>query len=450
MSDLELLLESDIPEPFNITVYYDYKHGRYWKQDARGVWITIPETSVRRYLKEAGFSAKAFPGQTLSEIDARFNEIQRASSVDYSGPLAGYNTGVYEICGNRVLVTSSPALIEPAEGEWRTIRSFLENLIRDPDHNQFDYLLGWLKVATECLASGNKRPGQALVLAGAAGSGKSLLQNLISQLLGGRSAKPYRYMSGATQFNADLFYAEHQMIEDDVSSTDIRSRRHFGSHVKQFAVNQTQSCHPKGQTAISLTPFWRVSISVNEEPENLMILPVLDESLQDKVMLLKTNKCDMPMPVGTIEQRNAFWAALTSELPAFLHFLNTYEIPSELKDDRYGITTFHHPDLLAAMDDLAPEIRLLSLMDQCLWQEEIGEGKLKVKKNNPLTFTAEGLEALLTCSQFSNEVKKLLGWNNATGTYLGRLAKKFPTRVQQDRTATSRGWKIFHPTLGQH
>jgi hypothetical protein len=165
-------------------------------------------------------------------------------------------------------------------------------------------------------------------------------------------------MSGGTQFNADLFGAEHLMIEDEHSSTDIRARSTFGSQIKQFTVNQTQSCHDKGRKAINLSPFWRVSISVNEEPEHMMVLPPMSDSdqdlLSDKIFLLRASKAEMPMPTFTHEQQQAFWQKLTSELPAFREFLNNWEIPEQLRDRRFGVKTWHHPELLAALDALAP------------------------------------------------------------------------------------------------
>ena len=114
-------------------------------------------------------------------------------------------------------------------------------------------------------------------------------------MLGGRAAKPTEYMSGRTPFNADLFAAEHLMIEDEYGSTDLRTRREFGARIKDITVNDVQSCHAKNRwQAISLRPFWRLSISLNDEPENLMVLPPVDESLSDKLMLLDrriTLKC---------------------------------------------------------------------------------------------------------------------------------------------------------------
>lgn len=123
-------------------------------------------------------------------------------------------------------------------------------------------------------------------------------------------------MSGQTTFNADLFGAEHLMIEDEHASTDIKARRNLGSHIKALTVNETQQCHQKNCTPIILTPLWRLTISVNDEPENLMVLPPIDDSLEDKLMILRAVKQAMPMPTATNQQSQAFWSQLVQELPA--------------------------------------------------------------------------------------------------------------------------------------
>jgi hypothetical protein len=78
---------------------------------------------------------------------------------------------------------------------------------------------------------------------------------MISPLLGGRMAKPYQFMSGATPFNGNLFEAEHLMVEDDIASSDIRSRRSFGNYIKQFSANEEVQHHAKGKQAMTLKPF---------------------------------------------------------------------------------------------------------------------------------------------------------------------------------------------------
>jgi hypothetical protein len=435
-----------------IQAFYDSGRKCYWVENSRGAWIEINETSLRRRLRGYGLRKKAAEGERLSEVDQKLNEIQNEHDVAYAGPLAGNRSGVIECGGNRILVTTSPKLIEPVEGDWPVLGALLKNLLVDDRYDQRPYLFGWLKIAYEALQAGGWRPGQAMGLAGPIRCGKSLLQALITEILGGRSAKPYRYMSGRTDFNAELFGAEHLMIEDEHSSTDIRSRRAFGSHIKQLTVNQTQSCHGKNRQALALMPFWRVTISVNDEPEAMMVLPPMsdseNDSLSDKLFLLRAMKAKMPMPTEEHDQQIAFWRKLVSELPAFLRFLVNWKVPNELRDGRFGIKTWQHPQLLASLDALAPETRLLELIDEVIFTDG-GIGELaKVKARVTWKGKAERLQRLLFDSDFGYEAKKLLPWASATGTYLGRLASKRPNRVQPDRSPNSRDWIILAPHQG--
>jgi hypothetical protein len=365
-------------------------------------------------------------------------EIQQKADVHYAGALAGYSTGIYDMGERRVLVTESPCLIEPKPGGWPTLRAVIEGLLHDQESDQRPYLLGWLKIGYEALRAGERRPGQALVLAGVHDCGKSLLQNIVTLILGGRSARPYQFMSGLTPFNSDLFEAEHLMIEDEQASTDIRARRNFGAQVKSITVNDWQRCHAKNRIALSLAPFWRLSVTVNDEPENLMVLPPIDDSIEDKMIILRASKFQMPMPTATLKQRKAFWQRLVEELPAFLDFLLQWEIPSKLVSDRFGIKHFHHPEILRAIDNLAPESRLLRLIED----EIFGSDAADVWKGS-----AEQLERRLCAeeSRCRNEARKLFTFNTACGVYLARLHKKDPRRFEYDRHADRRIWTIHPP-----
>jgi hypothetical protein len=433
-----------------IEAYYDPARKCYWIANSRKCWIEINETSLRRHLRSYGLRNKAGEGELLSEINQKLNEIQHTKDVAYAGPLAGHSSGLLDCAGNRILITSSPKLIEPIEGEWPILGLYLERLLVDEQHDQRPYVYGWLKIAYQALKMGVWRPGQALGLAGPRNCGKSLLQKLITLILGGRVAKPYRYMSGSTDFNADLFGAEHLMIEDEHSSTDIRSRRKFGANIKQFTVNQIQSCHDKNRRAITLAPFWRVSISVNDEPEEMMVLPPMSDSerdsLGDKLFLLRAQMTQMPMPTANDRQWEAFWKQLVSELPAFIHFLVNFKVPKKLCCSRFGIKTWHHPELLAALDALAPQTRLLALIDEVIFSDhEVGDQLKVLGRKAPWEGRAEKLEARLFESGFAYEAKKLLSWSSATGAYLGRLASARPDRVKNGRTGESRDWIILPP-----
>ena len=415
--------------------YFDAGRKEYWTSNNRGGWISLNETQFKRILKQRGISPKVPEGIHVSPLDEQLIGLQQTCDVHYAGALAGHRAGVYDMGERRILVTESPRIIAPTFGEWPTLRAVIDGLLHDSQIDQRPYLFGWLKVSFETLAAGERRPGQALVLAGVHGCGKSLLQNLITRIFGGRSARPYQFMSGLTPFNSDLFEAEHLMIEDEQASTDIRARRNFGAQLKNFTVVDWQRCHAKNRVAISLAPFWRLSVTVNDEPENLMVLPPIDDSIEDKLIILRASKFAMPMPTVTLEQRKAFEQTLIGELPAFLHYLTQWEIPVALSSERFGIAHFHHPEILQAIDNLAPEFRLLRLINDELFQTDaagVWEG------------TAEQLERRLCAddSKCRNEARKLFTFNTACGVYLGRLLKKEPKRFDYDRSSVRRVWRI--------
>jgi hypothetical protein len=416
---------------------FDTGRNQYWISNQRGAWIALNETQFKRELKQRGVSPIVPKSSFVSPLDERLLDIQHNCDVHYSGALAGYNAGIYQMGERRILVIESPRIIQPSSGAWRTLQTFILGLLNDPQFDQVSYLYGWLKVAYEALRSRQRRPGQGLVLAGVCDCGKSLLQNVITLILGGRSARPYQFMSGLTPFNSDLFEAEHLMIEDEQASTDIRARRNLGAQLKNLTVIDWQRCHAKHRVAISLTPFWRLSISVNDEPENLMVLPPIDDSIEDKLIILRASKSPMPMPTMTLEQRKAFWETFESELPAFLAHLIQWQIPAELSSDRFGIAHFHHPEILRTIDNLAPEFRLKNLIDDQLFKDgdDTWQGR------------SEQLERLFTAedSACRFEARRLFTFNTACGVYLSRLAKKEPERFSYDRTSSARLWTIKAP-----
>jgi hypothetical protein len=428
------------PELLDLECYFDAGRKEYLIKNEHGGWISLNETQFKRVLKQHGISPIVPGGSYVSPLDERLIDIQQLNDVHYAGPLAGHRAGVYDMAQKRILVTESPQIIEPtATGDWPTLRAVMSGLLTDPEFDQLSYLLGWLKIAYEALRAGHMRPGQALVMAGVHDCGKSLLQNLITLILGGRSARPYQYMSGLTPFNSDLFEAEHLMIEDEQASTDIRARRNFGAQLKNITVVDWQRCHAKNRIPIILAPFWRLTITVNDEPENLMVLPPIDDSIEDKLIILRASKFALPMSTATLEQRKAFWQKLVDELPAFLHHLTQWEISGRLSSERFGITHFHHPDILQAIDNLAPEFRLLRLIDDELFLSDAGaawEG------------SAELLERQLTgdSSGCRVEARRLLTYPTTCGVYLGRLRKRQPERFSPKHCHEGNHWTIKPPS----
>ena len=414
--------------------YYDQRKKDFLVRDKSGGWTNLNETSLKRVLKQSGLESKPWQGEAVSQLDSRLIEIQTEFNIHFAGPLAGYDSGFYRTPDCAYLVTRSPTIIEGKDGgDYPLLRGILNGLLGE---RQLMFFMGWLHFARRSMLSKILYPSQALAIAGPKGSGKSLIQKVITHCLGGREAKPYQYMSGQTPFNAHLFGAEHLMIEDESPATDHRARRTLASMIKSITVNEGQSCHEKGHTPLTLRPFWRLSITVNDEPENLMVLPIIDESLEDKITLLQASLHPMPMKTGTPEQRAELWAALLSEIPYFIHSVETFQIQEDLLDDRMGIRHFHHPELMAKLDDLSAEFKLLSIIDNHV-----------VLGGSKWTGRASDLEKNITGTEcpYYYEARKLLSWPTACGTFLGRLRRKHPDRFLFEKKGEERDriWTIL-------
>lgn len=400
--------------PPEFEAYFDCSKKQFWLQNSRGAWIPANESQMRRQLKMEGFRSKKNDNEHVSPVEQKLSEIHLSQDVKFAGSIAGRRIGCIDDGDGRILITSEPKLIDPVKGDWATIKELLESLFIG--RGQVNYVYGWLKCGLQALHSQEFTAGQALAIAGERANGKSFFQNhIVTPILGGRSAKPYRYMSGKTDFNSDLTGAEHLIIEDEVPSTKYAVRRCFGEKIKEVVANESQSCHKKGQDAFSVNPFWRLTITLNDEPENLMMLPPIMGSIVDKVMLLKSSRASN---LPSESERATFRARIERELPGFVFFLlNEYQISDELKcpHGRYGVTHFHHPDILSALQELSPEAKLHDIIQSVLFMSPVDrtwEGK------------AIDLEHKLADSSHSHEASKILTWQGACGTYLGRLKGK--------------------------
>ena len=422
-------------------LWYDGRTGRYLCQDSAGCWIPVTDRQAKVVTKRAGFNPNNYDALNVSETEAALLSVTTERNVAYAGPLAGWRPGPIEVCGQRILCTRGPALIAPKRGRWDTLQSLwcdhlADESLEDPEH-QWRLFAGWLKVAYESLRDGLRRPGQALALAGPADSGKSFSQQIITAILGGRACNPFRYLSGKTAFNSDLIAAEHLAIEDTASSRDIREREAFGQNLKELTVNHDQSLHGKGRDALTVQVFWRVTISLNDEPYALMVLPPLDSNMRDKLILLRARRPACFPATPDPDHWRTFKARCLAELPAFLHWLTHWEIPAEIRHARYGVASWQHPDLAASLDDLHPYQRLLSLLDLAKpWHDTPAEiewsGSVEELERALRTFDAE-----LTA--------KIFRGNTSAGILLATCEQRHPGRFSK-RTVCGRSvWTIKPP-----
>ena len=107
-------------------VYYLATGQDYFTPDDEGKWIHVNESSAKRVIRSGGYTDQKDGG--MSEAEQCLLDIQRKQNVSYAGKLAGYDAGFYQVNGSKVLVTESPRLILPVQGERPLMRSIIDGM----------------------------------------------------------------------------------------------------------------------------------------------------------------------------------------------------------------------------------------------------------------------------------------------------------------------------------
>jgi hypothetical protein len=408
------------------------------RSDGRSVfWIPVEygyspanETNLRRWLITKGFIQ---PGRgSRGQFETVIMKILEKSRVQSAMTIAGCQPGVIKSNGRSVLVTRGPEVIEPdASRPFDELRQIIHGVLGD-DPEQIFYFEHWLRIGYLAVKNYSPCVGQALAIAGPRECGKTLLQMIITQVLGGREANPWPWMNGKTHFNHDFIAAEHLQFGDEIGDMSASARRNLAAKIKGLVANPSQRLEAKGKDAMVVAPFWRISMTVNDEPEYLAVIPPLDESVKDKIMLLKASPAPfLKSPVWMDMERKQRIALVRDQLPGYLaHLLALPPIPTALRNGRTGIKSYHNAELATLLSAVSNEGGLLELVDLLIFKDDSLE-----TKDGFWTGTGTELEGALynRCARYETDMRKtiskVLSFPSAAGSFLNRLSQG----VQRDR-----------------
>jgi hypothetical protein len=329
---------SSSAEADSFGIYY-VLDGKTWRvRNNSGEWIPTGVEAVRRELWiEKGYSIKIEEGKA-SEVEQVLHLLEMNCYVDFVGQYAGYlSAGRQDLrSGDRLLIPRNRELPPVKKGRWNATGLFIRGLI--PDKTQRAVFYGWFKNAVETLRSdkpGEWRHGQALILLGDSGVGKTALQlEVITPALAGKDVDPTDYLVGDSSFNGELGEAEHWRISDPAWS-DSKQKQFFAKKFKNAVADTCLRIHPKHRQAINLSVFKRLTLSINDDEESLNVLPLMDKSYLDKMIILD---CQPSRYAPNAENWKEWRKRIASEIPAFLYWLlNDLRVPREIFDERYGV-----------------------------------------------------------------------------------------------------------------
>jgi hypothetical protein len=317
-------------------VRYILKGKEWYVRNRDEEWIPVGVAGVYRFLVSAGLDPEKKKGEDMSEVTEAIHHVEMNVLCDFIGRYSGYlkSGDVLLKSGDRLLVPRNRVLPVVAPGDPTDILNFINGIL--PDRDQHDALLGWLESSVRRLREdppGKWGPGQALCLIGDTDTGKSSLQRLITGFLAGREANPTRFFTGGSNFNGELAEAEHWAISDPTWS-DLKERRKFAKSFKNAVADSMTAVEPKHNQTVNIPIYKRISISLNKDEDSISVLPLMDKSYLEKLMIVD---CERSKYTPNARNFKSWSRKMDAATPAFLHYLlNEFKLPEHLFESRYG------------------------------------------------------------------------------------------------------------------
>ena len=334
--------------------YFDGR--RYWRR-VNGLWQwSTQENRALRLERHYKFER--------TEVKDSLLYTQDNCRVAGAVPVVHDEREIVEINGRRLLNISHIKAMRPAEKDDPKISGWLheyfENVWSAPREEQRDYFLAWFKRFYQGALAGRPLSGQAVVISGDVGLGKTFLSwRIIGAALGGHSDGA-NFLKGETSFNKELVEVPVMAIDDSTVADDVAARTKLSSAFKKHVADPQISYHPKGVDSMSVPYHGRIILTCNKDPYSLGILPRLDTSTADKLMFFKFGgwQANFDLPEGAE-------AHIRGILPYWLAWLLKWEPPAYVLSDRprFGIKAYQHPDLVERVEEDSPQATLKHLID---------------------------------------------------------------------------------------
>lgn len=327
-------------------ILFDGKH--YFRKLPSELYKPHDKQDLINHLRVSrGVSNKA-PKNDTSEVEKCLEHIQNFQRVEIAAPFPFRPSGLITINGEQVLNTSMRRVMQPASGtavwgplgQFPWLSNFFGRFFSNPE--QLDYCLSHLAHFYQSALLLKPVSGHAVFLAGLQGTGKTFFSTgVVGPIFGGfRDAS--KYLMGMDPFGGELFEVAIWTVDDSVSSVNARAHRTMSEMTKRTVANRTFTCNTKFQKAHTIEWVGRVFVSLNCDEESIRMLPDLDISIKDKLMLFRTADQTVEFPRG-----DRMAAILKAELPWLCRFLADWTMPAHCEgDSRFGVKAYHEKSLV--------------------------------------------------------------------------------------------------------
>ncbi len=418
------------------TYFIDHK---YWRKSDE-VWRPVIKQNFAEDLRVLGInsrsSSRTDPATDVLRVMSR---IRAERVLDAAVPIVHDSREIVELNGREALNISRIRAMQPADADdpeqsaW--LHEFFEK-VWDPAEmpQQRDYFLAWFQRFYQNALLGHPKSGQAIVIAGDQGIGKTFLSwRIVGRALGGFSDGA-RFLKGETSFNKEIAEVPLLAIDDGEIADEVAARNKFTNAVKKFVADPQITYHPKGVDEITIPCKNRIIITCNQDAHSLGVLPRLDTSIKDKLMFFKFG--DWRPSYDLTGGPEAYVAKI---LPLWLRWLLDWKPPAYVLSDnpRFGILPYKHPLLVGAVEEESPQTTLKQLID--IW--------FKDGRTAPQWMSAKELYNKLSLSDENrNVLTKELG-GPRLGRTLSSLGKDYVLDKRPNRSTNAGEYLITSPII---
>lgn len=419
-------------------VYYDGMH--YWERDAAGIWQAFSGQQMsRRLTTEHGLSndTRRTP---VAETAKALSVIENVHRVDGAFPCL-YLPEVVVQDQHSTYLNISRVSVAPGTGtprEWGDGFSWTANYLSGLfDRQQLDVLLSWVAHAYQNAAAAKPKKGHALFIAGDASAGKTFLsQFVIGGLLGGHQ-EATNYIVGGTNFNEQLFFHPVWTVDDATVGSDSKRHALYSAAVKKFVANPYQEFHPKFKKAVTHKFNGRLIITLNRDASSITMLPQIEGSIRDKLVILCANKADTDF--ANCEDH------VRSERAAFADFVSGWRIPDWLKSrrdevNRFGHDSWHHPEMLEIASDASPSASLRETIEA--WRIQYFR---QAKEDKWFGSASDLVTEIQSTDTLRGQLPRVADLRNHVKQHLYHLCEQRLWWLAPHRTNHKRGFTIAKP-----
>lgn len=369
------------------TWYWDSK---YFLLNDKNRWLANSGAEYKELIEvRYGIGRKSKRGPSQADIAA--TEVRWNKSVAGFISVPFCKEPFYKYQGETYLNESSLDLL-PASTieiiEWGdrfpVLGEFLKGFLGSTP-GQLEHWLSWLQRAyVQCRDVQHQRNLAAVTL-GSPGSGKTFINKaILEQIFGGVSADAAAHLFYGDKNNMELMKAYVITVDDaDAQGSNARMGAPYEAAIKALVANPDMMVEDKYIRRQKVPSINLISITANSDPHSLGVLIPDMQSLKDKISYYMPDPGFLPkLPSRSMPENNK---VILGELPYFLAWLLSWEIPEEiLTDGRFGLKPFIHPtveewmggdieeDVMhEAVDQLSEH---LSRMDKSVLQEMKGRG----------------------------------------------------------------------------